>query len=207
MWSSAFTEQERQVFRKCLIAAGEGPFLDDADLQTICCLRRSEAASLGAGSSPLDISDTSIRRAVRASIFSLLLCLGWQDDDPDRAEQFVREWTGVSEAELARLEERLLEMEPPVEYASLSVHGPSRLGDNWYRVVSYSIRARGEGMSSEIWKNGKWLACRSGPGCNRILSASIATREVLQKAGVDGGPLPEGYDPMRTEVDPEYDPT
>jgi hypothetical protein len=136
MGGTNFSDEEREVFRKCLVAAGDGAFLSDGDFEDIYCLQSADLSAIGWCSDPFDLSLSAIRDAVRGSINGTLLWLRWQDDDQDGARLAVLERTGASPEELEQLERRLTAMEPPKPPGSLSVTGPVQIGGNYYRVVS-----------------------------------------------------------------------
>jgi hypothetical protein len=85
------------------------------------------------------------------------------------------------------------------------MYGPVEIGGKFYRVVSYTIRDGGHGMGSEVWKSGRWLSPRAGPGCNTILATPLAPEADLDRVGVDCSPLPSSYDPLAVDGEESHE--
>ena len=114
-------------------------------------------------------------------------------------EERWKEWISADPRTVERVESRWHALLSAIEFSSMEVFGPARIEGQFYRVIAYTIRDGGHGMSSEVWRRGKWVSPAGGPGCNSILTATRATESELHQAGVDCSPLSARYDPLTTE--------
>jgi hypothetical protein len=99
----ALTEDERTLVLKCLRAVVEGPFISDGDFHSIFGLCRAEVAQVASRWPRVDESEAEVRQAINGSMNSLLIWFGWQDENPEQGETLLRQWTGVSAAEIERV--------------------------------------------------------------------------------------------------------
>lgn len=188
---SKISPADRRIVFECLVAAAKGPFFDDDEFHTIFGLSRSELLALIARIPRLDDGEPQVSCAIGNSLNNLLRY-------PHRQQAHWNDWISVSLAVVEQVEERWRQTQPPLVYSSLQVHGPALIGNTFYRVIEYATGG-GHGFVSQVWKEGRWMVAFDGPGCNAIMSTPAADPELLERAGVDRGPLPPKYDPL--EVD------
>jgi hypothetical protein len=184
--------RDQQIAFECLRAAAKGPFFTDYDLAVVFGLSRQQLLAVVARIPHLDDTEPEVRRAIGHAFNELLRY-------PHNMHKHWGAWISATPAEVEAVEGRWWRLQPPLEFSSLEVHGPSCINGIFYRVVVYKVRGGGEGHVSEVWHKGRWLSNEDGPGCNQILQAPVASKELLRQAGVDDGPLPPEYDPLRAE--------
>jgi hypothetical protein len=180
---------DRRVIFECLKASARGPFFSDTDLSILLGLTRQDLLGLVARIPRIDDSEPEVRRAIAHALVDLVAY-------PHGKMADWGAWISVSPATVEQVYSRWQSLQSPIEYESMTVHGPAFLAGRHFRVVAYTVRGGVEGMSSEVWSGGKWVIPLDGPGCREILSALPVTHEELVRAGVDCSPLPWNYDPI-----------
>jgi len=102
----ALTQDEQNLVLKCLHAVVDGPFICDGDFHALFGLERSEVAQVAAQWPNVNESNEDVQLAINNSMNSLLIWLGWQDEDPKKGESLLRQWTGASAEEIKRVFEK-----------------------------------------------------------------------------------------------------
>jgi hypothetical protein len=192
------SSHDRQVIFECLTAVAKGPFFTEDDLSILFGVARHELLGVVSQISHLEDSERSVRSAIGHALNNLLRY-------PHGQEGSWNEWITASPEAVAQTEQRWRELQPALEYSALEKYGPVEIGGKFYRVVSYTIRDGGHGMGSEVWESGRWLSAGGGPGCNTILATPLATDAELNRAGIDGSPLPSSYDPLTAEWEESHE--
>jgi hypothetical protein len=185
---SELSPGDRRIIFECLTAAAKGPFFDDDEVHTIFGIARGELLALIARIPRLDDGEPQVGCAIGNSLNNLLRY-------PHNQQARWDDWISARPAVVEQVEERWRQTRPPLEYSSLQVRGPALVGNTFYRVIEYAAGG-GRGFVSQVWKEGQWMVASDGPGCNAIMSTPAAGPELLERAGVDRGPLPSKYDPL-----------
>jgi hypothetical protein len=188
------TASDRRIIFECLTAAARGPFFTDADLSILFGLERRELLGIVARIPMIDDSEASVRLAIGHTLLDLT---GY----PHGKQSEWRTWISVGPAEVEQVADRWRALQPPIEFESFQVFGPSCFGGRYYRVVGYQVRGGGHGWGSEVWSSGRWLSSNDGPGGPAIMAAVVASSEELHQAGIDCSPIPSNYNPMSVECD------
>ena len=175
MWNK-LTSDDQRVVRELLFAVAKGPFFPDWEFHTLFGCSRSDVFELG-NQLPSDPGQVA-EMAIGNSLNNMLRY-------PHGKESAWSDWLSVSRDELTNVERRWRSMQPQRPCTAIQVHGPTRIAESFYRVVRYTTRQGGEGMTCQIWRRGQWLQYQDGPSCPEIFGSPPSSHELWARFGVD----------------------
>ncbi len=185
MCISRLSDAERQTIKLCLRASAIGPFFDDYVFPSLFPVSRQILQDVA---DQLDHAndDDQIALSAIGSAFNNLLRY------PHRKGAALRTWVPGGRVAVQKLEEIWDAYREPIEFLQVEATRPVRIERRFFRVVHYAIKNGGHGLSTQVWRDGRWTSTDGGPGIGAIASATEASDVELREAAVEC--IPPGID-------------